>query len=74
MTSALGSSPSVVSSIAPANDARRGAIILILLAAAALMVNYVETMLVPALPTLVAFFDAGSLTPRSRGWSRPTSS
>ncbi len=37
--------------------ARRGAIILILLASAALMVNYVETMLVPALPTLVAFFD-----------------
>ena len=36
---------------------RRGAVILLLLAAAALMVNYVETMLVPALPTLVAFFD-----------------
>jgi len=36
---------------------RRGAIILVLLAAAALMVNYVETMLVPALPTLVVFFD-----------------
>jgi len=38
-------------------DARRGTVILILLASAALMVNYVETMLVPALPTLVAFFD-----------------
>jgi MFS family permease len=37
--------------------ARRGTIILILLASAALMVNYVETMLVPALPTLVTFFD-----------------
>jgi MFS family permease len=37
--------------------ARRGTMILVLLAAAALMVNYVETMLVPALPTLVAFFD-----------------
>lgn len=37
--------------------ARRGALILILLAAAALMVNYVETMLVPALPTLVSFYD-----------------
>jgi MFS family permease len=37
--------------------ARRGTIILVLLAAAALMVNYVETMLVPALPTLVAFFN-----------------
>jgi len=35
---------------------RRGVLILVLLAAAALMVNYVETMLVPALPTLVAFF------------------
>ncbi|MGC2360598.1 MAG: MFS transporter [Thermoplasmata archaeon] len=38
-------------------NARRGAVILIILASAALMVNYVETMLVPALPTLVAFFD-----------------
>jgi MFS family permease len=38
-------------------SARRGAMILIILASAALMVNYVETMLVPALPTLVAFFD-----------------
>ncbi len=37
--------------------ARRGTIVLILLASAALMVNYVETMLVPALPTLVAYFD-----------------
>jgi MFS family permease len=37
--------------------ARRGAIVLVLLASAALMVNYVETMLVPALPTLVAFFN-----------------
>ena len=37
--------------------ARRGTLILIVLAAAALMVNYVETMLVPALPTLVAFYD-----------------
>jgi MFS family permease len=38
-------------------DPRRGTVILLLLAGAALMVNYVETMLVPALPTLVAFFD-----------------
>ena len=45
------------SGAAPTLSARRGAAILILLAAAALMVNYVETMLVPALPTLVAFFD-----------------
>ncbi|MGA9043303.1 MAG: MFS transporter [Thermoplasmata archaeon] len=37
--------------------ARRGTVILLLLAAAALMINYVETMLVPALPTLVTFFD-----------------
>jgi MFS family permease len=36
--------------------AQRGVLILVLLAAAALMVNYVETMLVPALPTLVGFF------------------
>ena len=42
---------------AAAVTAGRGTIILILLASAALMVNYVETMLVPALPTLVAFFD-----------------
>jgi MFS family permease len=40
-----------------AHDARRGTLILVVLAAVALMVNYVETMLVPALPTLVAFFD-----------------
>jgi MFS family permease len=38
-------------------SARRGSVILILLASAALMVNYVETMLVPALPTLVTYFD-----------------
>jgi MFS family permease len=38
-------------------DSRRATSILLLLASAALMVNYVETMLVPALPTLVAFFD-----------------
>jgi hypothetical protein len=30
------------------------------LASAALLVNYVETMLVPALPRLVAFFDGVS--------------
>jgi MFS family permease len=38
-------------------SARRGTLILVVLAAVALMVNYVETMLVPALPTLVAFYD-----------------
>jgi MFS family permease len=43
--------------ISTAAASRRGAIILLVLAGAALMVNYVETMLVPALPTLVAFFD-----------------
>ena len=47
----------VTTSVSTENLARRGTIILVLLAAAALMVNYVETMLVPALPTLVAFFD-----------------
>lgn len=41
----------------PRSAEHRGAVILMLLAGAALMVNYVETMLVPALPTLVAFFD-----------------
>jgi MFS family permease len=40
----------------PTYDARRGTIILVVLAAVALMVNYVETMLVPALPTLTVFF------------------
>ncbi|MGC2288372.1 MAG: MFS transporter [Thermoplasmata archaeon] len=54
-TSAV-SAPASVS--VPTEDlARRGTIILLLLAGAALMVNYVETMLVPALPTLVRFFD-----------------
>jgi MFS family permease len=38
-------------------SARRGTVILVVLAAVALMINYVETMLVPALPTLVTFFD-----------------
>jgi MFS family permease len=42
---------------APEITARRAAVILLLLASAALMVNYVETMLVPALPTLVGYFD-----------------
>ncbi len=36
--------------------ARRGVTILLLLAGAGLMVNYVETMMVPALPALVRFF------------------
>jgi MFS family permease len=50
--------PALVTNDPTAEQAvRRGAIILALLAAAALMVNYVETMLVPALPTLVSFFD-----------------
>jgi MFS family permease len=42
--------------ISDAAAVRRGTTILVLLAAAALMVNYVETMLVPALPTLVGFY------------------
>jgi MFS family permease len=58
MTSATATPDPVISST-PTLDlsARRGTIILVLLAGAALMVNYVETMLVPALPTLVTFFD-----------------
>ena len=47
----------VSTNLSPDALARRGTVILLLLAAAALMVNYVETMLVPALPTLVSFFD-----------------
>ena len=46
----------VSTEISDAHAARRGGLILVLLASAALMVNYVETMLVPALPTLVAFY------------------
>ena len=58
MATATPAPSAVISSTPPADTtARRGAIILVLLASAALMVNYVETMLVPALPTLVAFFD-----------------
>jgi MFS family permease len=51
-TATASASPGAVETVA-----RRGTVILVLLAAAALMVNYVETMLVPALPTLVAFFN-----------------
>ena len=55
--SGTSSATATAANVATGTVARRGAVILILLAAAALMVNYVETMLVPALPTLVAFFD-----------------
>ncbi|HYA57699.1 MAG TPA: MFS transporter [Thermoplasmata archaeon] len=47
----------ITTEVSDAAATRRGVTILILLASAALMVNYVETMLVPALPTLVSFFD-----------------
>ncbi len=47
----------VSTNVSESAAARRGVLLLVLLAAAALMVNYVETMLVPALPTLVGFFD-----------------
>ena len=58
MSAAVTAPNTIVSTDASIDAAaRRGTIILLLLAAAALMVNYVETMLVPALPTLVAFFD-----------------
>ena len=49
--------PPAVDAPSPTLTARRATLVLILLASAALMVNYVETMLVPALPTLVVFFD-----------------
>jgi len=42
--------------------ARRAGTILIVLASAALLVNFIETMLVPALPTLAAFYDGASYT------------
>jgi MFS family permease len=58
MTVAADRTQALVTSSHPVESAaRRGTMILLLLAAAALMVNYVETMLVPALPTLVVFFD-----------------
>ena len=57
MTAAPVSDATAATASASGFSERRGAAILILLASAALMVNYVETMLVPALPTLVAYFD-----------------
>ena len=55
--SAAPSEPPTPANPDAAHAARRATIILLVLAGAALMVNYVETMLVPALPTLVAFYD-----------------
>jgi MFS family permease len=49
-------SPTVTSSVAEGPSGRRASAILIVLASSALLVNFVETMLVPALPTLVHFF------------------
>ena len=43
-------------------SARRAGIILTVLASAALLVNFIETMLVPALPTLASFFNGASYT------------
>ena len=43
-------------------SARRAGTILAVLASAALLVNFIETMLVPALPTLASFFDGASYT------------
>ena len=58
MTAAANDQGSTISKVTSLPiEARRGTIVLALLAAAALMVNYVETMLVPALPNLVSFFD-----------------
>jgi MFS family permease len=57
-----GSEPGVTSNPPDERAERRGARILVLLASAALMVNYVETMLVPALPTLVGFYDGAPYT------------
>lgn len=41
---------------------RRAGTILLVLASAALLVNFVETMLVPALPRLASYFDGASYT------------
>jgi MFS family permease len=49
--------PSPTPDLAPATSQRRAGAILLVLASAALLVSYVETMLVPALPRLVTFFD-----------------
>ena len=43
-------------------DPRRATTVLIVLAGAALLVNYVETMLVPALPTLSGYFAGAPYT------------
>jgi MFS family permease len=56
-TSAEAASHLITTEPTAEQSARRGTIILVVLAAVALMINYVETMLVPALPTLVSFFD-----------------
>lgn len=56
----MASAPEPTPSSPPRPTARRAATILLLLAGAALLVNYVETMLVPALPTLVGFYDHAS--------------
>ena len=58
-------SASVVSETIPPNlafPARRAGMILAVLASAALLVNFIETMLVPALPRLATFFDGASYT------------
>ena len=46
----------------PATDATRAGRILLLLASAALLVNFIETMLVPALPRLSSFFGNAPYT------------
>ncbi|HUI38100.1 MAG TPA: MFS transporter [Thermoplasmata archaeon] len=60
-------SPDATDLLAPARtatvpDPRRAATILAVLAGAALLVNYVETMLVPALPTLAGYFGNAPYT------------
>jgi MFS family permease len=49
--------PSAPADPSTTSSQRRAAAILLVLASAALLVNYVETMLVPTLPRLVTFFD-----------------
>ena len=56
MTPVSGSSSEKPIAEPPPLDPRRASILLLLLAGAALIVSYVETMLVPALPTLAHYF------------------
>ena len=57
MAAAKSTSTSPTPSVASKGTSSRAGTILAVLALSALLVNFIETMLVPALPTLVKFFD-----------------